>query len=68
MRVWAGREDVRRVFHIAAFVASRCDPAPKAVRDLMKAAGKLTKVAILAIAGKHLANLNAVLRDQSDYA
>ena len=68
MRVWAGREDVRRVFHIAAFVASRCDPAPNAVRDLMKAAGKLTKVAILAIARKLLTIFNAMLRDQRDCA
>lgn len=66
--IWGGREDVRRVLYIAAFVASRCDPVLKAARDRMKAAGKPTKVAILAIARKLLTILNAMLRDQRDYA
>jgi transposase len=66
--IWGGREDVRRVLYIAAFVASRRDPVLKAVRDRMQAAGKPAKVAILAIARKLLTILNAMIRDQRDYA
>ena len=64
--IWDGREDVRRVLYIAAFVASRRNLVLKAVRDRMQAAGKPAKVAVLAIARKILTILNAMIRDQRD--
>lgn len=66
--VWGGRADVRRVLYIAALVASRRDPVLKAVRDRMQAAGKPPKVAILAIARKLLTILNAMIRNQRNFA
>lgn len=66
--VWGGRADVRRALYLAAFIASRCNPGLKAVRERMQAAGKPAKVAILALARKLLTILNAMLRDQRNYA
>lgn len=66
--VWGGRADVRRALYLAAFVASRFDPALKAMRDRMQAAGKPAKVAILAVARKLLTILNAMIRDHRTYA
>jgi transposase len=66
--VWGGRADVRRALYLAAFVASRYNPALKAVRERMQAAGKPAKVAILAIARKLLTILNAMVRDQRNFA
>ncbi len=66
--VWGGRADVRRALYLAAFIASRRDPALKAARDRLEAAGKPAKVAILATARKLLTILNAMSRDQRNYA
>lgn len=66
--VWGGRADVRRALYLAAFVATRRNPALKAARERLEAAGKPTKVAILATARKLLTILNAMARDQRDYA
>jgi transposase len=66
--VWGGRADVRRALYLAAFVASRYNPALKAARERMQAAGKPAKVAILALARKLLTILNAMIRDQRDFA
>jgi transposase len=66
--VWGGRADVRRALYIAALVASRCNPDLKAVRERMQAAGKPAKVAILALARKLLTILNAMIRDQRNFA
>jgi transposase len=66
--VWGGRADVRRTLYLAAFVASRFDPALKAMRDRMQAAGKPAKVAILAVARKLLTILNAMIREGRNYA
>ena len=66
--VWGGRADVRRALYLAAFVASRYNPALKAVRERMQAAGKPAKVAILAVARKLLTILNAMVRDQRNFA
>ncbi len=66
--VWGGRSEVRRALYLAAFVASRYNPALKAVRDRMQAAGKPAKVAILAIARKLLTILNAMIRDQRNFS
>lgn len=66
--VWGGRADVRRALYLAAFIASRRNPALKAARERMQAAGKPAKVAILALARKLLTILNAMIRDQRNFA
>jgi transposase len=66
--VWGGRSEVRRALYLAAFVATRRNPALKAARERLEAAGKPAKVAILAIARKLLTILNAMIRDQRDFA
>jgi transposase len=66
--VWGGRSDVRRAIYLAAFVASRCDPNLKAMRQRLQDAGKPAKVAILAVARKLLTILNAMIRDNCNYA
>ena len=60
--------DVRRALYLAALVASRRNPDLKAVRERMQAAGKPAKVAIFALARKFLTILNAMIRDQRDFA
>lgn len=66
--VWGGRSDVRRALYLAAFIASRSDPDLKAMRQRLEAAGKPFKVAIIAIARKLLTILNAMVRNERDYA
>jgi transposase len=66
--VWGGRADVRRALYLAAFVASRRNPVLKEFRQRMQAAGKPPKVAILACARKLLTILNAMIRDQRNFA
>ena len=66
--VWGGRSDVRRVLYLAAFIASRSDPALRAMRARLEAAGKPFKVAIIAIARKLLTILNAMVARQPTYA
>ena len=69
-RVWGGRAEVRRSLYLAGFIASRYDPRFRAFRKRLKAAGKPTKVAIVAIvavARKLLTILNAMFRDNEDY-
>jgi transposase len=66
-RIWGGRADVRRALYLAAFIASRHDPAIKAFRKRLEAAGKPVKVAITACARKLLTILNAMLRNNEDY-
>lgn len=66
-QVWGGRAEVRRALYRAAFIASKCDPGFKAVRDRMIKAGKPFKVALIAIARKLLVALNAIVRDNRDF-
>jgi transposase len=65
---WGGRPGIRRALYLAAFIASRCNPMFRAMRQRLEAAGKPFKVAITACARKLLTILNAMLRDQRDYA
>lgn len=65
--VWGGRTELRRPLYLAAFSASRFDPALKAFRTRLEAAGKPPKLAILACARKLLTILNAMIRDAKDY-
>jgi transposase len=66
-RVWGGRAEVRRSLYLAGFIASRYDPRFRAFRKRLEAAGKPTKVAIVAVARKLLTILNAMFRDNEDY-
>lgn len=65
--IWGGRETARRALYIAAFIASRYDPAIKAFRKRLQAAGKPVKVAIVACARKLLTILNAMTRNGENY-
>lgn len=67
-RIWGGRSDVRRALYLAGFIASRHDPAIRACRQRLQAAGKPAKIAITACARKLLTILNAMERDRKDYA
>ena len=64
---WGGRADARRALYIAAFIASRYDPAMKAFRARLQSAGKPLKLVLTACARKLLTILNAMLRDGKDY-
>jgi transposase len=61
--IGGGRSSVRRVLFIAALVASRHNPALKAFRDKLVAAGKPKIVAIIAVARKLLTILNAIIKE-----
>jgi transposase len=65
--IWGGRADVRRALYLAAFVASRHDPALKAFRTRLQNSGKPAKLAITACARKLLTILNAMLRNGAHY-
>lgn len=59
-----GRPCVRAALYMAALVASRSDPRIRAEYKAMLQAGKAPKVALIAIARKHLLALGAHLRDR----
>ncbi len=65
--IWGGRPDVRRALYLAAFVASRFDPAMKAFRESLAAKGKPTKVILTACARKLLTILNAMARNNQNF-
>lgn len=66
--IWGGRPAIRRSLYLAGFIASRHDPNIKAFRARLAAAGKPTKVAIIACARKLLTILNAMVKTGKDYA
>jgi len=66
-RIWGGRAEVRRSLYMAAFIASRHDPALKAYRQKLESAGKPFKVTIIAVARKLLIQLNAIVRENRNY-
>src|SRR3954452_12851913 len=65
--IGGGRKSVRCALFLAALVASRHNPVLKAFRDHLRAAGKPTMVALIAVARKLLTILNAILRDQKPW-
>lgn len=65
--IWGGRTDVRRTLYLAAFIASRHDPALRAFRNRLQDAGKPTKLAITACARKLLTILNAMFHKTQDH-
>lgn len=66
-KIAGGRAPVRTALYMAAWVACRCNPALKAFSDRLRAAGKLPKQAIVAVARKLLTILNAVIRDREPW-
>ena len=66
-RIGGGRPTVRAILYIAALHASRLSQPFKAFRDRLKAAGKPTKVTLVATAHKLLDILNAMLAASTDY-
>jgi transposase len=60
--VWGGRATVRAVLYMAALTSARWNPAIRALYRRLKAAGKPSKVALVACMRKLLTILNAMLR------
>jgi transposase len=65
--IGGGRADVRAALFMGAMVASRHNPALKAFRDKLVAAGKPKLVAIIATARKLVTILNAILRNKQPW-
>lgn len=61
-RVQGGRFEIRRVLYMATLTATRYNPAIRAFYERLKAAGKLSKVALVACMRKLLTTLNAMVR------
>jgi transposase len=66
-QIRGGRPLVRKALYMAALVGSRHNPVLRAFRQRLEAAGKPTKVILIACARKLLTMLNAMLRDGSDW-
>lgn len=65
--IGAGRTSVRTALFMAGLVATRRNPAIKAFRDRLVAAGKPKMVALIAAMRKLLTILNAIIRDQKPW-
>jgi transposase len=66
--IWGGRANVRQVLYMAAMSASNWNSVLKAFHDRLAAAGKLPKVAIVAVMRKMIVMLNAMVRDDVAWA
>lgn len=62
-----GRAPVRNVAYMASLAAGRVNPALKALKDRLAAAGKPAKVVLVAVIRKLLVTLNAILRDGAEW-
>jgi transposase len=58
-----GRKSVRNILYFAAMAAANCNPALKAFYQQLKARGKLSKVALIAVARKLLLLANTLLTE-----
>jgi transposase len=65
--IGGGRAVVRSALYLAAWSASRFNPALKAFSDRLKEAGKAGKVRMVAVARKLLTIANAILRDEKPW-
>jgi transposase len=65
--VWGGRARVRAALYMGALVAIRHNPAIRARYERLLAAGKPTKVALVACMHKLLTVLNAILRHREPW-
>jgi len=66
--VWGGRSSVRVVLYMATLRATRSNPAIRAFYERLKAAGKPTKVALVACMRKLLTILNAMVKQNALWA
>jgi transposase len=66
--IWGGRAPVRNTLYMGAMSASQHNPALKAFHHRLKAAGKEPKVVIVAVMRKMIVMLNAMVRDDVDWA
>ena len=62
-----GRQQVRNVLYMAAVVASRCNPIGKELYVRLKAKGKPSKVALIAVAHKLLTIVNAMVQNKQTW-
>jgi transposase len=65
--VWGGRATVRAVLYMAALTSTRWNPSIRALYRRLKAAGKPSKVALVACMRKLLIILNAMLRTRTPW-
>ncbi len=65
---WGGRASVRRVLYMAVLTAIRYNPVVRRLYERLVAAGKPTKVALVACMRKLLVILNAMLHSGSRWA
>lgn len=65
--IGGGRASVRAALHMGAVTASRHNPALKAFRERLLAAGKPKMVALVAVARKLLTILNAIIRNKQPW-
>lgn len=63
-----GRTSVRCVLYMATLAAIRCNPVIRAFAQRLRAAGKLSKVVIVACMRKLTTILNAMLRDDLEWS
>jgi transposase len=66
--IGGGRAAVRSALYMASLSAARYNPPLRAFYRRLRAAGKLAKVALVAVARKLLTMLNAMLRDEHSWA
>jgi transposase len=66
--IWGGRAPVRHMLYMAAMSASNWNPVLRVFHARLKAAGKLPKVAIVAVMRKMITALNAMVRDDVAWA
>lgn len=66
-RIMGGRAELRKLLYMAALSAIRHNPIMKAFYSLLKAKGKASKVALVAVMRKIIITLNAMIRDQMDW-
>lgn len=67
-RIFGGRARVPSILYLAAVVASRHNPPLKAFHERLVASGKAKKAAFTAVARKLLTNLNAIVRDGTEWS
>ena len=67
-RVYGGRKAVRTTMYMAMLSAIQCNPVLKAFYQHLVAKGKHKKVAIVACMRKLITMLNAMIRDECDWA
>lgn len=67
-RIWGGRADVRAVLYMAAISAMRSNSDIKAFAARLQQAGKLPKVVIVACMRKLLTIMNAMVKNNTQWA